>query len=142
MPDPFLNQLDFNKDYESCLDLGKFYNVTIDQKDSYVFIYLKNQSGQKMTARIDCKNYPQSWPKVTFLDPVTEKPSENPLFWPRGIAKIKGPGGSGLCIAGTATYARHHPQFGLTKERLANLVELIILCCRGEAQKLRRIPQR
>jgi hypothetical protein len=143
MPDPLLNQLDFNTDYENSLCVAEFYGVRIRREDRYVFLDCRTKSGQKMLARIDCRSYPEGLPDITFLNPMTGRPTEDIQFWPRGIGKMKGPRESGICIAGTATYAKYHPdKSALVKHNLTELVEIVILCCNGETRRLQGRPRR
>lgn len=140
MPDPLLTRLEFDADYRTSEGVAAFYGVNIQQSGRLVFLDCRGTKGQ-LLAQIDCTNYPERLPDVTFLDPSTNKPTAESRFWPPGVAGAAGPQGSGLCMAGTSTYGMAHGS-SFAGHSLATLVELVILCCKGQAQKLRFIPGR
>jgi hypothetical protein len=139
MPDPFLTQLEFDSDYRNSEEIAVSYGAKIQHSGRLVFLYCKGAAGW-LLARIDCTNYPEKLPDVTFLNPSTRQPTAESRFWPVGIAPVPGPQGFGLCIEGTATYEKHHAGSLLVRHSLATIVELVILCCSGQVQKLRFIP--
>jgi hypothetical protein len=141
MPDPLLTQLEFEPDYRNSEEVAAFYGAKIQHNGRLVFLECRSVVGQFL-ARIDCTNYPEKLPDVTFFNPSTRQPTAESRFWPPGVAQVPGPKGIGLCIEGTATYANSHPNSLLVRHSLASLVELVILCCNGQAQKLRLIPGR
>lgn len=135
MPDPFLQQGNLESDYQKARCSAEFYGAGLWREDSFVFLECQNQQGQTLLARIDCHGYPETLPEVTFLDPSTKKPSQERMFWPGSIGPLKSSGGFGICLAGTRAYAEHHGT-NSTRHSLSNLVEIVILCCRGQVQAL------
>jgi hypothetical protein len=141
MPDPLLTQPDFEQDYQTSERIAEFYGVSIHRQNQLVFLDCRNEGSRVLHARIDCTNYPGKPPDVTFLNPLTRRPTTERHFWPSGVSPIGRPGVGGLCLAGTATYQKYH-QTGMSRQSLYTLVELVILCCKGQAAKLRLIPGR
>ncbi len=142
MPDPLLTQFDFDVDYKSSQQIAIFYGARIWNQGKMVFISCPCDDNRMLLAQICCQGYPEKLPNVTFLNPVTTKPSTEDRFWPTGTVKIPGPSGyQELCLAGTETYARAHG-FSPSHHSLSELVEIIINCCRGHAKKIRLIPGR
>jgi hypothetical protein len=141
MPDPLLFNLDFDADLKTSREVAVFYGADIQQNDRFIFLQCSGYNNQAFLARIDCTAYPQRHPDVTFLNPLTRQPTVESRFWPPGVGQINGPAGRGVCMAGTWTYAMNHPDSPI-RHSLATIVELVILCCKNQIQKLQLIPGR
>lgn len=141
MPDPFLSDHYFESEYVSSQRAGEFYGAAVWREGYYVFLQCRDRQQRTLLARIDCHGYPEELPEVTFLDPLTKKPSSDRKFWPACLGPIESSRGFGICLAGTRAYAEHY-RSDRTRHRLSNLVEILILCCQGHSQSLRYIHGR
>jgi len=135
MPDPFLSEYCFEREYVSSQRVGEFYGAKVWREGNFVFLQCGDQQQRTLLARIDCYGYPADLPEVTFLDPATMKPSTEKKFWPPGLSPIKSSRGFGICLAGTRAYEEHH-RGDRTRYSLSSLVEILILCCHGNRQRL------
>ncbi len=142
MPDPLLTQFDFNADYKRCQEFAMFYSTRIWNRGRLVFIGCPCEDGRTLLAQICCQGYPDKLPRVTFLNPDTQKPTNENRFWPTGTIKIPGISGyQELCLAGTETYKRAHG-ISPSHHSLAELVEIVINLCRGHAKRIRLNPRK
>jgi hypothetical protein len=142
MPDPLLTQFDFDADYKSALQIAAFYGARIWNQDRLVFIECPCAANRTLLAQICCRGYPCELPAVTFLNPLTKRPTGDAAFWPAGAVKIGGTSGyEELCLAGTRTYAKAHGS-SPSHYSLAQLAEIVINICRGRAKEIQLIPRK
>ena len=141
MPDPFFEQYDFDTEFQSCVRAAKFHGARVWKQERLVFLQCQGAQGGTFLARINCHGYPAELPDVTFLDPGTQQPTVDRKLWPRYLSPMSGPEGLGLCIAGTKTYAMHHPNQP-ARHSLCTLLEILILGCSGWSASVRGIQRR
>jgi hypothetical protein len=141
VPDPFLEQSDFDTEFQGCVRAAKFHGVRVWKQERFVFLQCQGAQGETFLGRIDCHGYPAELPDVTFLDPDTKQPTVDRKLWPRCLSPMKGPGGLGLCLAGTKTYAMHHPNQP-ARHSICTLLEVLILGCRGRIAIVHGIQRR
>lgn len=146
MPDPLLTMQGLNKEIEQAKKVAQRFKVSISLQDRFVFIEMMDNTGRKMLARIDCNGYPEQPLNPEFLDPGTRDrvnaiASKNVEHWPKSPAPITKDNNFYLCLAGTKSYLKLHPNPGYVLS-LTDLVKSLILWCRGRSNILRTAPPR
>jgi hypothetical protein len=141
MPDPLLHSYELHSQYLSAKEVAEFYSAKLWQEGSFIYLECEDQGHRKLLARIDCRGYPKNLPEPAFVDPSNKEPALDTKFWPTGLGYIGSSSGIGICMAGTRAYAEHHGLTGLHYS-MRQLVEILILFCRGKIAELQDITKR
>ena len=111
--------------------VAAFYGAAIRRDGERVLVEFSPRRGGRFVARLDCRGYPAVAPDLVFLDPKTLAPSKSRQHWPPE-SPVPEQGELYLCLAGL----RRNP--GAPHERtIPRIVEIVALCCEGQAPFLR-----
>lgn len=141
MPDPLLDKFDFDADYSNCQRTASFYGATLRRDGAFVYIECGNLRGRTLLARIDCSGYPVRQPTFVFLNPSTKMVSANRAHWPTDPAPRQTSAGLRICMSVPVSYVEGYGTL-VPRYSLAQLVEVLILLCRGQGHILREIGRR
>jgi hypothetical protein len=144
VPDPLLRQKssfadgpDFQAEYAAAERAAEFYAAKVRRQGNYVFFELTPRVSQQFVARLECDDYPAQAPDLVFVDPKTNAISNDRRHWPPESRVLQDPDGLHLCLPGTRWFEKTHRQRGTREDRgLARILEVLAICCNGQAQAL------
>jgi hypothetical protein len=144
VPDPLLElidsrrkEADFRAEYGAAERAAEFYAAKVRRQGNFVYFELTHRASQKLVARLECDGYPAQAPDLVFVDPKTNAVSNDQKHWPSDSPVLKDADGLHLCLPGTRWFEKTHSQPSTREDRgLARILEILAICCNGQALTL------